>query len=145
MTVLNGHYALGAVNLQALALRDIDLPNRRFTVKGQSRPLDDLTCQAIRRYLDYRNRRWSSTGNPHLLITSRLPITTARSAGGGSDWPCVARKPASIFWQDRILDEVEATGARAPLYIAAVFGLRPDTAQRCVDAVYGRHDPIANF
>ncbi|MER7313328.1 MULTISPECIES: hypothetical protein [Streptomyces] len=54
VTVLTGHHALGAVHLQTLALGDADLPNRRFTIQGQSRPLDDLTYQAIQRYLGHR-------------------------------------------------------------------------------------------
>ncbi|WP_327375391.1 hypothetical protein OG393_16395 [Streptomyces sp. NBC_01216] len=146
VTVLTGHHALGAVHLQALALEDADLPNRRLTIQGRSRPLDDLTRQAIQRYLDYRNRRWPSTSNTHLLITQQ----TAHHDGPVSRWwlgLALRGQEASLdlLRQDRILDEVEAAGVRDPLHIAAVFGLRPDTAQRYVDAVYGRHDPTANL
>ncbi|GAA2951460.1 MULTISPECIES: hypothetical protein [Streptomyces] len=134
-----GHHALGAVHLQTLALEDADLPNRRYTIQGQSRPLDDLTHQAIQRYLDHRNRRWPSTANPHLLITQQ----TAHHDSPVSRWwlkAALRGQEASLdlLRQDRILDEVEAVGVRDPLHIAAVFGLRPDTAQRYVDAVYGR-------
>ncbi|MEU4347017.1 hypothetical protein [Streptomyces sp. NPDC023838] len=146
VTVLTGHHALGAVHLQALALEDADLPNRRFTVQGQSRPVDDLTRRAIQRYLDYRNRRWPSTTNPHFLITQQ----TAHHDSPVSRWwlgLALRGQEASLdlLRQDRILGEVEAAGVRDPLHIAAVFGLRPDTAQRYVDAVYGRRDPTANL
>ncbi|MCX4768627.1 MULTISPECIES: hypothetical protein [unclassified Streptomyces] len=140
VTVLTGHHALGVAHLQALALEDADLPNRRFTVQGQPRPLDDLTHQAIQHYLDYRNRRWPSTTNPHLLITQQ----TAHHDRPASRWwltTALRGQEASLdlLRQDRILDEVEAVGVRDPLHIAAVFGLRPDTAQRYVDAVHGRN------
>ncbi|MEV4453438.1 hypothetical protein [Streptomyces mirabilis] len=45
--------------------------------------------------------------------------------------------------QDRILDEAEAIGIPDPLHVAAIFGLHPDTAQRYVDAFYGRADSSA--
>lgn len=142
VTVLTGHHALGAVHLRTLALKDTDLPNRRFTIPGQSLPLDDLTHQAIQRYLDYRTRRWPSTTNPHLLITQQ---TAHHDSSVSRVWlgTVLRGQEASLdlLRQDRILDEVEAVGVRDPLHIAAVFGLRPDTAQRYVDAVYGRHDP----
>lgn len=142
VTVLTGHHALGAVHLRTLALEDTDLPNRRFTIPGQSLPLDDLTHQAIQRYLDYRTRRWPSTTNPHLLITQQ---TAHHDSSVSRVWlgTVLRGQEASLdlLRQDRILDEVEAVGVRDPLHIAAVFGLRPDTAQRYVDAVYGRHDP----
>jgi hypothetical protein len=45
--------------------------------------------------------------------------------------------------QDRILDEAEAVGIPDPLHVAAIFGLNADTAQRYVDAFYGRADSSA--
>ncbi|MFG2843954.1 hypothetical protein ACGF12_12380 [Kitasatospora sp. NPDC048296] len=143
--VLTGHHALGAVHILTLGVEDVDLPNRRFTVQGQLRPLDDLTHQAVQGYLDYRNRRWPNSTNPHLLITQQ----TAHHEGPVSRWwlrTALRGQEASLdrLRQDRILDEVEATGVRDPLHIAAIFGLRPDTAQRYVDAIHGRHDPTAN-
>lgn len=141
MTVLTGHHALGAVHLRTLALEDADLPNRRFTIQGHSRPLDDLTHQAVQRYLDYRTRRWPSTTNPHLLITQQ---TAHHDSPVSRVWlrTVLRDQEASLglLRQDRILDEVETVGVRDPLHIAAVFGLRPDTAQRYVDAVHGRYD-----
>ncbi|MEU6904331.1 hypothetical protein ABZ935_03070 [Streptomyces coeruleorubidus] len=45
--------------------------------------------------------------------------------------------------QDRILDEAEAVRIPDPLHVAAIFGLNADTAQRYVDAFYGRADSSA--
>jgi hypothetical protein len=43
--------------------------------------------------------------------------------------------------QDRILEEATAAGTRDPMHLASMFGLHPNTAQRYIDAVYGRRDP----
>jgi hypothetical protein len=45
-----------------------------------------------------------------------------------------------VLRQDRILEEAAAAGIRDPMHLASMFGLHPNTAQRYVDAVYGRHD-----
>jgi len=46
--------------------------------------------------------------------------------------------------QDRILEEAAATGTRDPVHLASMFGPHPNTAQRYVDAVCGRHDLAAS-
>ena len=43
--------------IRHLALGDIDLGNRRITLAGQSRPLDDLTRHLILTWLDHRRAR----------------------------------------------------------------------------------------
>ncbi len=140
--VLTAHHALGPAQIKALTPHDVDLANSRITVNGHPRPLDELTRQALARYLAYRAHRWPGTANPHLLITQQTahhdrPVSRA--------WLGYALRghqaTLSHLRQDRILDEAEAIGARDPLHLAAVFGIKPVTAQRYADAVHGRHDP----
>ena len=140
--MLTGHHALGAVHIQALTLDDVDVAGRRLRLGAHTRPIDALTMQAIQRYLAYRNQRWPYTANPHLLITQQSahgdrPVSRAwiRHAVRGQAATLDALR------QDRILDEATAIGVRDPLHVAAMFALHPDTAQRYVDAIRGRHDP----
>jgi hypothetical protein len=44
--------------IRALQLTDIDLGNRRLTIAGRARPLDELTRQVLLGWLDYRRTRW---------------------------------------------------------------------------------------
>ena len=60
----------GPAQIRALQLGDADLGNRRLTIAGRTRPLDDLTCQVLRDWLDHRQARWPDTANPHLLIST---------------------------------------------------------------------------
>ncbi|MEU7048504.1 hypothetical protein ACF1GS_09120 [Streptomyces eurythermus] len=64
---------------------DVDLGNRRITVGGHVRPLDDLTHRAVLDRLDHRRSRWPNTANPHLLITRKTAVELgAGTAGTGS-------------------------------------------------------------
>ncbi|MEU5080583.1 MULTISPECIES: hypothetical protein [Streptomyces] len=58
---------------------DVDLGNRRITVGGHVRPLDDLTHRAVLDRLDHRRSRWPNTANPHLLTPGRPPPNSARA------------------------------------------------------------------
>ena len=76
--------------IRRLHVDDIDLGNRRLTVAGRSRPLDDLTRHVLLDWLDYRRARWPDTANPHALITQQTanetgpvsPAWMARTFGG---------------------------------------------------------------
>jgi hypothetical protein len=140
--VLTGHHALGAVHIQALTLDDVDVASRRLRIGPNTRPLDALTAQAFQSYLAYRNQRWPYTANPHLLITQQSAHTN-RPVSRAWIRQAVRGQAATLdaLRQDRILDEATAIGVRDPLHVAAMFALHPDTAQRYVDAVHGRHDP----
>ncbi|WDM13131.1 hypothetical protein J3S85_17260 [Streptomyces lavenduligriseus] len=74
---------------------DVDLGNRRITVGGHVRPLDDLTHRAVLDRLDHRRSRWPNTANPHLLITRKTAVELgAGTAGTGSralDWALAKR------------------------------------------------------
>ena len=116
--------------IRALTLDDVDLGNRRLTIAGRTRPLDDLTHGLLLCWLDCRRRRWPNTANRHLLISSHSAL------GHG---------PVSAVWAnrtlrgltatlerlriDRQLEEALASGAD-PLHLAAVFALNETTAIR---------------
>src|SRR5260370_26014619 len=64
--------------IRRLSLGDIDLGNRRITVAGQSRPLDDLTrkLSLITGWLAWRRERWPRTSSPYLLVNNQTAMTT---------------------------------------------------------------------
>jgi len=115
---------------RALRLDDVDLGNRRLTIAGRPRPLDELTYRVLVQWLDHRRRRWPNTANPHLLISARTAV------GLG---------PVSLPWANRILRGLPATLERLridrqleealthradPLHLAVVFDLDESTAIR---------------
>jgi hypothetical protein len=53
--------------IRALRIDDVDLGSRRLRLAGTSRPMGELTCNVLREWLEYRQRRWPQTANPHLL------------------------------------------------------------------------------
>ena len=113
-----------------LLLDDIDLGNRRLTIAGRTRPLDEMTRRALLHWLDYRRTRWPTTLNPHLLVNMRTALTTS---------------PVSSYWlnttfrgheatldrlrMDRQLEEA-LTHRADPLHLALVFGIDEKTAIR---------------
>jgi hypothetical protein len=116
--------------IRTLRLDDVDLGNRRITVAGHLRPLDDLTRHALLDWLQSRRCRWPGTANPHLLITQQ----TAHESGPVSRaW--MARTFARLgttleqLRVDRQLDEALARGPD-PLHLAVVFGIDAKTAVR---------------
>jgi hypothetical protein len=115
---------------RALRLEDVDLGNRRLTIAGRSRPLDELTHRVLLEWLNYRRQRWPNTANPHLLISARTAV------GLG---------PVSLPWANGILRGLPATLERLridrqleealthradPLHLAVVFDLDESTAIR---------------
>ena len=114
--------------IRALQLDDIDLGNRRITIAGRPRPLDDLTRRLLIEWLDDRRARWPHTANPHLLISKR----SALSRAGERPWIRDLRGlPATLdrLRIDRQLEEAIACGAD-PLHLAAVFDIDTSTAIR---------------
>jgi hypothetical protein len=116
--------------IRALQLDNIDLANRRLTIAGHTRPLDELTRRALLGWLDYRRERWPNTANHHLLINTRSALHL---------------NPVSAVWVhqtlrgltgtlerlriDRQLEEA-LTHRADPLHLAAVFDLHESTAIR---------------
>jgi hypothetical protein len=122
-------HAARPAQIRALQLSDADLGNRRLTIAGRTRPLDDLTYQVLLGWLTSRQARWPNTANPHLLISRR----TAPGTGPVSHaWLRSLRGlPATLdrLRIDRQLEEALTHGAD-PLHLAVVFGLDDTTAVR---------------
>lgn len=60
-------------------LGDADLDNRRLTIAGRVRPLDD-TLKLLLDWLEHRRSRWPNTANLHLLINNQTANTTGRAS-----------------------------------------------------------------
>ncbi|WP_329406789.1 hypothetical protein OG563_33425 [Nocardia vinacea] len=123
-------HAARTTDIGRLKLDDIDLGNRKLTIAGRARPLDDLTHRALTEWLTYRHTHWPGTANPHVLINR---VTAVRDIPVGRVWITKA------FWGltatldrlhiDRQLEE-SLTHGPDPLHLTAVFGISPGTAIR---------------
>jgi integrase len=116
--------------IRGLRLDDIDLGNRRITIAGRARPLDDLTRDMLTGWLDCRRARWPQTANPHLIVNQQTAMETG-PVGGGWISEALRGQPvtAERLRMDRHLDEALARGPD-PLHLAAVFGVSHKTAIR---------------
>jgi integrase len=121
-------------DILATQLSDVDIGNRRLTIAGHARPLDDLTLTAVNDWLDYRHRRWPNTANPHLLISQESALRL-----GPVSQPWLNRilrgLPATLerLRVDRYIDEAIISGAD-PLHLAEVFGIGETAAIRYANA-----------
>lgn len=119
--------------IRELQLDDVDLGNRRLTIARRTRPMDDLTHQMLRDWLNHRRSRWPNTVNPHLIITQQ----TAMEAGPVSNAHLTDAFRGQTATLERLrihrqLDEAITLGPD-PLHLAAVFGIDPKTAIRYAD------------
>ncbi len=128
--VLAAVHAARSGAIRALTLDDVDLGNRRLTIAGRERPLDDLTCRVLRDWLQHRRRRWPNTANPHLLISARTAVGLGRVSAAWVN-PLLRGLPATLerLRIDRQLEGALASGAD-PLHLAAVFEIDESTAIR---------------
>jgi integrase len=136
--------------IRALALGDLDLGNRRITIAGACRPLDDLTRRLILTWLDHRRDRWPDTANPYLIINNQTAMSTHPVS---ENWLTEAFRGLDATLErlriDRQLDEALTCGPD-PLHLAAVFGLDDTTAIRYATAARqlldtpGGHDPAGS-
>jgi len=128
--VLAGVHAARHSEIRLLQLEDVDLANRRITIAGHERPLDDLTRRVITGWLDYRRGRWPNTANRHLLLSQESAVNL-----GPISRPLVGHLlrglPGTLesLRIDRQLEEAVTSGAD-PLHLAVVFGLNESTAVR---------------
>lgn len=120
--------------IRALTVDDVDLGNRRLTIAGVTRPLDDLTHHLVTEWLDYRRNRWPNTANPYLIINKQTASATRPVSENALTAP-FRGKAATLeaLRVDRQLDEALTHGPD-PLHLAAVFGLDDTTAIRYADA-----------
>jgi hypothetical protein len=148
MLALTAVHAARRPALRRLTLDDIDMPNRRISIDGHIRPLDELTRKVLNEYLDCRRSRWPHTANRHLFI-SRI---TANETGPVSDYWCHTRFAGlSVTLEQLRIDRQleEALVARGdPRHVAAVFGVSEPTAIRYATAAQAllssgaeAHDP----
>lgn len=89
----------GQVLDRELLLDDVDLGNRRLTIDGRTRPIDEFSHQILLDWLDYRRARWPNTANPHLLIDCdvRLLRPARKGEAEGPERVCSSRygRPSS--------------------------------------------------
>jgi len=120
--------------IRHLKLDDVDHADRRITIDGHPRRLDDLTTDLLARYLADRRHRWPHTLNRHLFVSEQT----------GHD-----RRPVSEWWlkhqlggtaatmnairMDRQLEEALARGPDA-LHLTVVFGISDGAAVRYAEA-----------
>jgi len=133
--------------IRHLAPGDVDLGNRRITLAGQSRPLDDLTRNLILTWLDHRRARWPDTASPYLITSNQTAMSTRPVS---QDWLTAAFRGLDATLErlraDRQLDEALTCGPD-PLHPAAVSGLDDTTAIRYATAARqlpdtaAEHDP----
>lgn len=115
--------------IRALQLDDVDLSQRRITIAGNPRPLDELTTRVLLDWLSHRRERWPRTANPHLLVSS----TSALGLGPVSHtWVLNLRGLPGTLERLRIDRQLEEALAAEgdPLHLAAVFGLSDTAAIR---------------
>lgn len=132
--VLAAVHAARPKAIREMLLDDVDLGNRRLTIAGGVRPIDEFTHQILLEWLDYRRTRWPGTANPHLLINQQSAMTTGPVSTFFYAQQRLRRQTATLdrLRADRQLREALAHGPD-PLHLAAVFGLDPKTAIRYAD------------
>jgi hypothetical protein len=116
--------------IRRLLVDDVDLANRRLTIAGRTRPLDDLTLRLLLEWLEYRRERWPNTANRHLLLTQQSAVNF-ESICYSSIVKILRGLPGTIerLRIDRQLEEALVHGAD-PLHLAAVFEISESTAIR---------------
>ena len=123
-------HALAARQLRSLKLTDIS--DGRLTLDGRVIPLAAPVLPRLSAWLDYRARTWPATINPHLFVNRRtgprlIPVSRP------FPWKNVNLQPQTLR-EDRILDEVRATGGDLHR-ICALFGLSVEGAMRYVSTL----------
>jgi hypothetical protein len=124
--LLAGVHALSRADITTIRLDEIDLPARWLLVRGRRIPLDGLTHQHLRDWLEERRTRWPATANPHLLVTGKSayglePVSTMYFRG--------LPTPPSQLRADRLLATATASNGD-PLTLVRLFGVSGDTAVR---------------
>jgi site-specific recombinase XerD len=127
-------HAARTSEIRDLRLDDVDLGNRRLTIAGRARPLDELTRQMILNWLTYRHTRWPNTANPHMVINQQTAVEHG-PASKVSITEAFRGQHATIerLRVSRQLNEAIAVGPD-PLHLATLFGLDPKTAIRYADS-----------
>ncbi|MDW6062968.1 hypothetical protein SAZ11_39370 [Streptomyces sp. FXJ1.4098] len=112
---------------QLRSLKTTDLRDGRLFLPNRTVLLADPVRTRLAACLDYRNRRWPRTANPHLFVSQ----TTGCGVEPVSHvWTNdVLGMPTSRLREDRLLHEADATGGD-PRRICDLFGLSVGAALR---------------
>jgi hypothetical protein len=139
LTALLAFHALRSGQLRAVLLTDVH--DCRLAVDGRSIPLADLVRHRLGDYLDYRNRRWPNTPNPHLFITQSTAIQTKPVTDRWIRYK-LEGITAQAIREDRILHEAHVTDGDARR-LGDLFGLSVKGATRYTATV--DHPAIADL
>ena len=123
-------HALRPSDIRALTLDNADPAAGTLRLGGRIRPLDRLTAEHLRAWLQARQARWPATANPHLLINQSTAGGTGPVHRG---YIQTAVRRAGITARDlraaRLHDEALASGGD-PLRLAHLFGISDPAAIR---------------
>jgi integrase len=108
-------------------LKLIDIIDGQLHIGARIIPLARPVLPRLAGWLDYRARKWPETINPHLLVSLKTgPRLTSVSRSFPNGQSGIALQ---ALREDRILDEVRATGGDLR-HICELFGITIDTAMR---------------
>lgn len=125
LTALAAFHGLRAGELRNMHLTD--LADGRLRLGHRSILLAEPVRVRLRAWLDYRNRRWPGTANPHVFLNHR---NSSRTTPVGPRWLTLATGiPVHVMREDRILHEARATGGDVRR-ICDLFGLTVNGALR---------------
>jgi len=125
LTALATFHGLRAAELRNMHLTD--LADGRLQLGKRSILLAEPARVRISAWLDYRNRRWPATANPHVFLNHR---NSTRTTPVGGRWLTLATGiPVHDMREDRILHEARATGGDVRR-ICDLFGLSVEGALR---------------
>ena len=130
IVLLVGVHALRPSDIRVLMLDDTGPGAGTLLAGGRARPLDQLTAQHLRAWLQVRQARWPATANSHLLI-NRSTAGGLEPVSRGYIHATVRRLgiTAQDLRADRLLDQAQASGGD-PLQLTHLFGISDPTAIR---------------
>jgi hypothetical protein len=112
---------------QLCALRLTDLRDGRLHLGDRTILLASPVRQRLAAWLDYRNKRWPNTANPHLFIHYR---TATQTRPVGVHWLHLKLgNPVRVIREDRILNEAHASAGDLRR-LCDLFGLSVKAASR---------------
>lgn len=117
---------------QISELRLTDISDGHLILGDRDIPLAGPVRTRLTAWLDHRNRTWSGTANPHLLVNRRTAprlLPTSRQF----PWSGLALRPR-VLREDRILHEIHATGGDIRR-ICDLFGLSVEGATRYLNTL----------
>jgi hypothetical protein len=130
IVLLAGVHALRPSQICALTLDAVGPTADTLQTSGRARPLDRLTADHLRAWLQTRHARWPATANPHLLI-NRSTAGGTKPVGRSYVQATVRRAgiTAAELRADWLLAEAQASGGD-PLRLTRLFGISDPTAIR---------------